>query len=362
MKRSGSEGKVGALVTQIRRTTWRVTIVKDMGVTRNISWSVTRSRTMADCPRQGFFEYYADGEAESYAAWNLKELVTLPMLAGEVVDIVISAALKKVAKREPLPTNMADVGARNFRKFVEASPKIIASMRENARTADARRRSPYRPLQSDWYGLDLGKDYEQRLEKQVADCLLNFEKSEVLGRILAVDPVNWGPFTRSMRTRPYFELDGTRAYTSFDFYFTEADTLFILDWKSGKASQRQREAADSQLSVYALYGVHELIIPEDHIQVQAIWLQEDVAWQPHEVTSPALRACEQRIRSEVAQEISLLKMNEANKNRVEYRADRADFPARPSGNKCAQCKYRELCPEGQVACSHIAGKADVGDR
>jgi hypothetical protein len=235
-------------------------------------------------------------------------------------------------------------------------------MRENARTADARRRSPYRPLQSDWYGLDLGKDYEQRLEKQVADCLLNFEKSEVLGRILAVDPVNWGPFTRSMRTRPYFELDGTRAYTSFDFYFTEADTLFILDWKSGKASQRQREAADSQLSVYALYGVHELIIPEDHIQVQAIWLQEDVAWQPHEVTSPALRACEQRIRSEVAQEISLLKMNEANKNRVEYRADRADFPARPSGNKCAQCKYRELCPEGQVACSHIAGKADVGDR
>ena len=176
----------------------------NMGVTRNISWSVTRSRTMTECPRQGFFEYYADGEPESYAAWNLKELVTLPMLAGEVVDIVISAALKKVSKGEPLPTKMADVGTRNFRKFVDASARIVASMRESARTAETRRKSPYRPLQSDWYGLDLGKDYELRLEKQVADCLSNFEKSEVLERILAVDPANWGPITRSMRTRPYF--------------------------------------------------------------------------------------------------------------------------------------------------------------
>ena len=97
---------------------------------------------MAECPRQGFFEYYPDGEHESYAAWNLKELVTLPMLAGEVVDIVISAALKKVSKGEPMPTKMADVGARNFRKFVEASPRIVSSMRESARTAETRRQSP----------------------------------------------------------------------------------------------------------------------------------------------------------------------------------------------------------------------------
>lgn len=332
-----------------------------MGISRNLSWSITRSKTLAECPRRFFFEYFADGEAEAYAAWNLKELLTPAMLAGEVVDLVIAAALKRIAKGEQPPMEMGNVAASTFRKFVKQSPQVVAAMRLKARTAKERTSSPYRPLQSDWYGLDLGEEYFMRLESQVRDCLSTFEASEVLERIRSTNPQNWGPFTRSMRTRPFFEMEGYRIYTSFDFYFREGDELYLLDWKSGSESPTLREAAKGQLAVYALFAHRTFDLSPERIHTQAVWLRDHANWDPIEISQGELAVAEARITAEVRREHELLEVRHVDAEAVEFHADRSQFLPKPSVNKCAQCKFREICPAGETACGHIIASAKRSD-
>ncbi len=289
----------------------------------------------------------------------MKELSSLPMLKGEIVDIVISAALQRVAWGEALPKNMATVGAKTFMEFVAASPAIVAQMHRRARTTQARQQSPHRALQSDYYDHDLGKEYEEMLADQVGTCLEIFQQSEVLEQILAIDPKYWGPFTRSLRTKPFFEIDGVRVYACFDFYLKDGRNLYILDWKTGFGSLRQREAAEQQLKVYALYGARVLGIPKDQIYVQAVWLLDSADWEPQAVSSASLRLTEERIKAEVAAETARLTVFESDLLQNEYWADRADFPAKPSARGCTNCKYRDICEEGQRACDHIIRRSQV---
>jgi len=321
-----------------------------MGICRTPSWSLTRQRTFSHCPRMGFFEYYSEGEPESYLAWNLRELITLPMLVGEVVDLVIAAALKKVGRGEKLPSNMAGVGIKTLDRLVSASSRLVQSMRQSARTAESRRSSHQKALINHWYGIDQGIEYQDVLRGQVAISLDTFQNSEVAERIIKAGVASWGPFTRSMRTRPYFDLNGLRAYTSFDFYFRSNEDLFILDWKSGVPSPAARESAEAQLDLYALYGAKVLGAPHDHIFKQAIWLRESGAWNPTPVTTDSLEAAERIALSQVDQERSLVKVNEIDGS---YLADRSMFPPTPSAHKCCFCKYREICPEGAAACKGL---------
>lgn len=324
-----------------------------VGTSRHLSWSITRSKLLAECPRLYFYEYFADGEPESYDAWNLKELVTLPMLAGDVVDLVITSALKRVAKGEPLPTGLGPVGARNLQKFIDRSPVIVQAMRERARTAASRRASSYKPLVSDWYGLDYGKEYEEKLTSQVESCLSSFEKSEVLQRVVSVDPTAWGPFTRSLKVRPFFEAENDiRAYTSFDFYFEEGGLLYILDWKTGRQSIATLEHADRQLAAYAIYGARNLSFPMDRIRIQAVWLDGPARWKPLQVSREQIDKVESSIKYEVAEEAAKLAIVEYGEEKL-YLADRRDFPANPSVKRCTQCKFRQICIEGRESCRHL---------
>ena len=320
-----------------------------MGICRYPSWSLTRSRTHVECPRKAFFEYYADGEPEAYHCWNLKELVTLPMLAGEVVDLVIAASLRKVVKGEPFPTGISEVGVRTFERFRNASPRIVESMRIAARTAETRRSSPHKALQSDWYGLDLGEEYAARLREQVRRCLDNFQKSEVTKRVLHAGPASWGPFTRSMRTRPNFELDGHRIYASFDFLFHNGNNIFILDWKSGAESRRAAEEADIQLAVYALYGISRHKKVPENVFVQPVWLQRESGWTPAATSMDQVKGTQDFIRRDIERERLRIEIGDDG-----WTARKENFPAKPSTSKCTYCKYRQLCSEGQEVCSHIS--------
>ena len=335
--------------TEIRRSI-------NMGICRKPSWSLTRQRTFSQCPRMGFFEYYSEGEPEAYLAWNLRELITLPMLVGEVVDLVIAAALKRVGRGENLPTDMAKVGIKTLDRFISASPRLVQSMRQSARTAESRRSSPYKALLNDWYEIDQGAEYRNVLRGQVAVCLDTFENSEVVERIVEVETASWGPFTRSMRTRPYFDLNGLRAYTSFDFYFRSGEDLFILDWKSGIPSPVARESAEVQLDLYALYGAKVLGTQPDHIFKQAVWLRHSGAWAPIPVTAGSLEDAEKMALSQVDQERSRINVSEIDGS---YLADRSLFPPVPSSSKCCFCKYREICPEGTSACKGLVTKGAI---
>jgi hypothetical protein len=226
-------------------------------------------------------------------------------------------------------------------------------MRLRARTSAVRQASPLRALQHDWYGFDLGEEYLMGLQQQVSKCLSNFESSEVLSRIKTSNPNEWGPFTRSLRSKPFFELDNVRVYAAFDFYFYDDASIFLLDWKAGKKPQSENGDSKKQLKTYALYAHKSLGLESDRIWVQAVWLLSDRSWQPFQVSAEELQSIERAIHHEIESERSLSETVFFPDGKQVFVANRDNFVPIPSVGKCTQCKFIEVCKEGTLATKHI---------
>lgn len=322
-----------------------------MGRATRYSWSHSRSAALKECPRRAFYEYYSEGEPEDRDCWKLKELTSLPMWAGSVVDFIITRALVEFQKSGSAKEGLAEFGVRHYWRGLERSPQIAEAMRERPRTKAERNGEPFRPLQHHYYRLDLGREYEVSMAGRVASCLSNFEGSETYDRIRSAGAAAWLPRTDSV---PSFALQGHTIYTALDFAFRDGDDLHILDWKSGYEGERATESATRQLGVYALYGIYELKHPLDRIHTQAVWLQGSADWQPERPSKDGLRAIRDGIIAEVQAEHGLLDVREFPSRRREYRANRESFPTKPSSRTCLNCKFREICPEGAAACAHVA--------
>jgi len=324
-----------------------------MGKTNKYSWSFSRSAALAECPRRAFYEYYSSGEPDFGSdAWRLKELVSLPMFAGSTVDYVISRGLDRIRAGADV-SEMAEAGRRHFRKGLKRSTEIVNVMRRRARTMDERKSEPFHGLLHDYYELNLGVEYVELLESRVVECLTRFEESEVFERVRAAEPANWGTIAKvDEDVAPSFSLRGFKVYAAFDFVFYEDSELFILDWKTGADRCSAKETADRQLGVYALWAASARRHPINCIHTQAVWLQSDAEWQPRHVDRDELKRLRDGILAEIEAEQSLLSIKRF-KNRTEYWAQLKDFPARPSGKICLNCKFREICAEGRGACSHV---------
>lgn len=323
-----------------------------MGRATRYSWSHSRSSALAECPRRAFYEYYVEGEPEDSAVWRLKELTQLPMWAGSVVDFIISRALGEIRSKGTARTGLAEYGSRHYWRGIKRSRGIVESIRQRARTRDERNAEPFRPLQHDYYGFDVGEEYLATMDNRVRTCLENFEHSETYERMRAAGVQNWGSVVKlDEDVAPSFTLQGQKIYAAYDFWFRDQDELHILDWKTGSEGYGSA-SAERQLSVYALYGIYELRQPLDRIYTQAVWLQGTADWNPERPTRDDLRKVRDGILAEIAAEHELLDVRHF-KTRSEYHASREAFPPKPSVRACLNCKFREVCAEGCSACSHV---------
>jgi len=313
-----------------------------MGFTRRRSWSFTRSRLRAFCPRFFFFNYYVQGEPEADVAFSLRSLSTPEMVAGQQIDWTISYSLRQFAASGRRVHNLAELGLQSFRRNIAQSPDIVAEMRSGNRP-----RENSHPLVEHYYEAPLSEFRIEFLENRVLTCLREFERSTVLERILEASPRNWidlkPPLTSSA---PSFLLDDVLVYANYDFIFADSEALHVLDWKSGDRSPR----TDNQLAVYGLYATLGLGYELGMVTVQAVYLSEPpVGWQPRRLTREELRTISSLIHSEVALEASLTQPSTNRDGQEVFVASRADFPAAPGPKKCLGCKFRAICPEGQAA-------------
>lgn len=323
-----------------------------MGVTNYHSWSFTRSKNLNECPRMAFFEYYAKNEPESNEAWRLKELQTMPMMAGQVVDYIIALTLKGYRDDGEVKKNLAKAGRKHYRQSIAESEKIIPMMRLQPRTKEQRAESEYSPLHDHYHNLDLGDEYRQSLEDRVAKCLDNFEQGEVWQRLQDVGVSNWGPITKLQSTIPKFKLDGTTVYSNFDMWIKDDGAVIILDWKSGNAGPMAVSSAEGQLAVYALYATSKMKQKRD-IKTQAIWLSDSAEYNPMPIADQAIEDAKTRIKSEVASELAKLQVEQLRNGKMKYTAHRDDYQAVPQTKRCCECKFHTICVEGKVATAHL---------
>ena len=319
-------------------------------------WSFSRSRLHQHCPRAYYFKYLLRQSAEARRARVLGCLSTLTMSAGVAVDYVIARSL--AAHREGgLKLGLADVGDRLMRRIISESPRITSAMRNQADcTPQYDRHVP--PLVNDFYDLDLGREFEERMVTRVRTCLEAFESSELWERLRSSDCSEWAPIIQlDLEHVPFFMLErGLRVSASYDFAVRSDSTVTVLDWKSGTRTQRAELDAADQLSIYGQWAAAHFHLPIEQVEVQAVWLGEGEAnWNPQRLEPELVEEVKRRITMEVAEEQSrLIRICVANGEVEHYEVDESAYPPNPSTRRCLECPFRELCPAGQAESAHVA--------
>lgn len=319
-----------------------------------LSWSHTRSRIHSRCKREFYFEYFRWDEPWTERASILKNLTTPLQAVGWVVDQVLKRAMIKLRDDGEIETDLAGKARTATRRVLSDSPDIVAKMRKGVppgRLAQS--------LQCDYYGFPLSPaDLDRCLERAEA-CGRAASKSDFFHRLSELKPTNWGPLPlpEDEELPPRFALTSDiDVWVAIDFYARVSGRCYILDWKTGAASERSQDEASLQLGVYALYAHHALGYPMEKILVSPVWLLEDASprWGP--VHQEWIERAREVILTETDSVRSVVEEVGEYKGRAVFEASSEAFPPMPQRNKCAGCRFLELCPEGRFA---VPGTASV---
>lgn len=330
-----------------------------MGYAKELSWSFTRSKSIAECPRGAWFQYYVSGEKDVAArAYALRDLTTLKMAAGSAVDLIISAALKAFRDDGEVKVGLADFGIRHLRKQLANSLQVVPEIQTGGRW-DRSSNKWMPPFVHHYYGLDLGDEAVRRMEDRIATCLSEFERGEVWERIRSVPPASWHPLNKvdengGDRIPSFYSSIGLKIWSSIDFAMLDDGTVYVIDWKSGVPSRAARESAREQLAVYVMWACKHYGVRPEQVRVQAVWLSEGATWAPETVEEAALRSLAKRIKEEAtAEEERLQIQRNIHGKPIQINGPRENFLPNPSTKRCVECRFREICSEGLRECSHL---------
>lgn len=333
-----------------------------MGYAKELSWSLTRSKATSECPRGTWFQYFVRGERDLEGrAYALRDLTTLPMAAGSAVDYVIARAMKAFRDQGEVIPRLPDVGVRLLRRQLLNSRAVVPEIQRGGRW-DRSSGKWMPPLVHHYYRLDVGEEYVQRMEARVAACLHEFERGEVWRRIRTADVAGWYPLSKleECGVPSFIASIGLKVWAAVDFAMLDDGAAYVIDWKSGANSAKAQEEAQHQLAVYAMWACRQYGLYPERVMVQAVWLQAGSDWEPLVVDEEVVKAVAKRIRAEaLAEEARLDVRRNVHGKPIRIWGRREDFPPAPSGRRCTECRFRELCPEGRAACDHLP--VDLGD-
>ena len=320
-------------------------------------WSYSRSRLFKNCPRAYYYRYLLRNSDEAHRARVLGNLTTLQMAAGGAVDFVISRTLAAWRDKGELKTDLDEVGERLIRRIIAESPHTVDAMRNCDQDAPKYDRH-LPPLASDFYNIDLGAEFTERMVTRVMQCLHTFEQGEIWERLRGFGCSTWGPLVQvDLERMPFFTLNRCiRVSAAYDFALKLDSTVHIVDWKAGLHSERALRDASDQLTVYGLWAAAEYRVPIETVRTQAVWLSEGAPiWNPQPLNPDLASETVDRIQQEVAEEQTrLIPVRNPDSNVVSYEVDPSAYPPNPSTSRCLECPFRKLCPAGQVECAHVS--------
>ena len=297
-----------------------------------IAWSWSRHKTLRECPRKYYWQYYGswggwseEADSNARAAYRLKRLTSFDQLVGNAVHKALARAL---AHR---PSDPCELPAAAIAQDAE---RIFERGCEEYQLAD------------DYYGVPGIPERRTAAESKLA---------------AAVAGVRSSPLARGLFTRPKDRL----RWVDYDFlHFDEKKVLVgdeyvlfgspdvavadaeggihIIEWKTG----RRDESHHLQLAAYALFLHLKLAIELRRLSGHVVYLQATGAAQREDAAGlgaqvPAILDMVTELYADVRARLTDVDRNAA--------GEPGRFPLTEDARLCGRCNFRELC-----------GRADAG--
>jgi hypothetical protein len=290
------------------------------------SWSLSRQQMFNDCRRQYYLNYYgawggwAD-EAPSPArlAYRLKQIVGLDVWVGDILHRVIESELAHVRRGFRPRAELLKERARSLLNL-EWKQSIEQRWRENAKHN--------RNLFEHYYGMEVDKERRARLREKLFTCLDSFGSLPLLAQLAVAPPEAW----ITVEQLDTFVVDCVPVYVKIDCAVALDGLTWIIDWKSGKGSDRDAE----QTFCYGLYAMQKWGTPLDRMRTLLAYLFLNET-REEAVTAERALAMQERIVSGIHAMRGCLRDPAANV------ACEDDFPLTDNHRLCRRCCFHELC-------------------
>lgn len=301
----------------------------------DLSWSLSRHKTMLMCLRKYAYDYYAShngwlSQADTLAkqAYRLKKITNLEMHFGSVVHDLIYQTIQRTLKNQPLPREeefVDEVRHHLNRGFIESTKKEHLWME---------RPKHYTMLHEIYYSQTdtLPEEKVKKITDRLHMTVKNFFASRTFKDVLNKESMQ---FIESETFR-FMKTEGTKIFIVMDLVYKDLlrDKWVIVDWKTGKSSEEDR----NQLALYALYlqQKHNIASLGD-ILIRNEYLVDGTHIE-HQLSEQDLINVQHLYQISIEQMKAYLE--DSTKNQP---LPLGHFPMQQDPRICARCNYQELC-------------------
>lgn len=284
-----------------------------------LSWSFSRHQLFELCERKYNYHYYLskggwqpEASEETKKAFELKKLVTLPMLTGSIAHDVIENAILNIHKEQPDDTEL-------YNRFA----RILYFQLKNKKA---------KLFEQYYESPDLNQKSFNKLLDKFKEVFKNFVNSKTWHMLLD-EPDRFKAL--SVEQFDTFQMSGIPVYAAMDLllYDEGNDLAFIIDWKTGKPSSYDR----IQLLFYSLYAMDKYNLELGRI----VCVNEYLATGGYADFMPNEQDLDMAYD---IQEYSIADMKGLLAN-VEKNVPMPSgfFEAKPKEWKCKSCSFKEIC-------------------
>lgn len=295
------------------------------------SWSLSRHKTLMNCPRQYAFHYYVshNGWLQSATplakhAYRLKKLTTLPLLFGSATHEFIERSLKDYMDGRPIPD--AEIFNRTIRMNLNRAFQMSTKMPQLWQE----RPSKYPMLHEIYYDGVVSQEAIAEMNERIDGCTTHFYKSKSYETLT-------NPSTHIVQVERFDRmiLEETPIYVSLDVLYKDHEgTWYIIDWKTGY----EYEDDPLQLALYALFVMDKYTLASlDNLVIRNEYLFLGKT-KEYTLSNDLLHRIDYTMKASIEEMKKYLVDVEQNQP-----VDVTDFPAYPEPKKCQRCPFQELC-------------------
>ena len=299
---------------------------------QSYAWSESRVKTLRECARKYWYNYYASWEGwlknapqEKRDAYLLKHLTNKYMWPGSIVHEVIEYVIKTYKLNEKWIS---------LRDAKELGINKLKSGWISSKNKDWQKKPKSINLFEHYYNIELSKEETDRCKTIVLDSIRGFYISRMAGIIQTLKKEDWVALEDFQK----FEMDDrSEVSVKIDCGFKYNGKIYLLDWKTGKVN----DSVIEQLITYGMYALKkgfakklsDIIIVPVYLMHMAEIGEIELTISKEQLLGHALL---------IKNESKILAETHNNKDDKEY------FEYTENKNSCRFCNFKEICSNGKL--------------